>query len=262
MINRVREIRTLELKTIIANLKRYAVYYCLAVVCSTAFFAHLFVPKDSAEVLEARNWHKREKSYRTEYLNALKKVNIEHSKKEITDINFIKARDSILERYLETKIKTDNAFAYLNKVKEKERFFHFPNLRFFLGEFWAIGLLIYLFFRINRTLSIKHSAWKAILILEATILYCALFYASYLFINVQDYEPMVYLVSLLIVTIGMIYGIHRYVLFKIRFNNLKSNKVIRSLLDYILLKIPKRYVNKSDIKEYENESYKTIKDLN
>lgn len=208
-------------------------FILIAVACAAAFFVHAVVDRDSDDVIAARSVHQSVKAERTTALEDLKKA-AEHLPE--------------YQIYLEKKIETDKAWEELKAVKKEQRFFDFPSLYWFLGEAWALGLLIYCLFNIFMTVALKFKYWKSILIVHGALTYSSLYYTGYLFINAQDFNPILYKLSLLIVASVLILGI--YYLVSSYENKFKS--VIRNLLHKILVGFhDEGLVSESKVNEYE-----------
>lgn len=247
---------TAKAKSLFSGIKYYHVL--IAVAIAAAFFSFAFFEKDSPEVIESRVAHRAEKKERTKYLNGIKEITIGLRHGEITEEEFYSRLPEVVDGYEIYADKSKLAFDVLKDKKEAQRFFDFESLYFFLGESWAIGLLIFCCIAIFYTFLNKIPQRKGVLVILFTLLYCALFYTEYLFLEKQDFTNQYwYYFSLCLTSAGLIIGLHFYALFKSReVRGLKS--YIRRLNHHILIYIPERYVPDMKAQNYDEDAIEVV----
>lgn len=236
-------------------LLKYALY---AVIIVTAFFAHQSFDNDSKDVLDLRAAHQEFKKERTTYFNDLLALNTSHMEGKITDVVFNEKRNELLPMYLENRKETNAAFKELNQAKENQKLFHFNSAQSFFGEFWAIGLLLFCIRLVYITVNRKSNNWQGELFINASVLFCAVFYSGYLFINTQDFSKLGYITATLIASVFMIIGIYLSIKFEI-FSKLRADRAILKLTS-LPFKL-RKHVKDDEVQEYEKEVYNTVKDI-
>lgn len=157
----------------------------MAVVISTAFFAHESIVRDSKEVLVAReNW----KGKKREMIKAL------YALKEAS-----KGKPEYIA-YQEKKQTLDEALLILNTEKRKNKFLKFDNIQQFFGEFWAFGLILYSFVNLLFCLrkDVKENDLDKIekkgkIFFHSTFIFIGFFYFVWLFLD-KDYSTVPYII--------------------------------------------------------------------
>ncbi len=168
--------------------KKNIIYYILAVVCSTAFFVHEFVPQNSQNLLDALESYEKSKSRRTIALNELKAS---------------QKGTFLFEKYSEEKINTKRALEKYNQIEREEHFLAFDNFKQFLGEFgWSIGLLLYSFFN----LTISYTRKKKVLgemLLHVVLIFISLYFVNWT-IMPHDYAKHEYFIYAFLILVGIV----------------------------------------------------------
>ncbi len=202
--------------------KSNILYFLLAVVVATAFFAHESItPKSELLVYKTKVWEEH-KSKRTKALNELKSSTI---------------GSPLYKAYLIEKKATDIAFNELTKERANQKFLHFKSFRQFMGEFgWAFGLLIYSCFNLIKTFIRKINTSLGETILHSTIAFIAIFYVRWAFLG--EYSNISYVVINLICAVSLVFATYLFVKAKERYlDGLKEN--IRNLISFIFKVTPR-----------------------
>ncbi|WP_438711863.1 hypothetical protein ACSTS3_04725 [Aquimarina muelleri] len=184
-----------------AKIKKNIIYYVMAVVCSTAFFIHEFIPKNSEGYLMAVDNHAKAKKIRTIALE-----NLKNSTKD----------SKLYDVYIQSSIKTDLEWNKYLIAEKEEVFLGFDNFQQFLGEFgWALGLFIYSIFNIYITFIKNRNTKYGEIILHSTLNFISLYFVSWaLQQSTPDYTKNSYVIYSILMTISIVWGTSKLVRYK------------------------------------------------
>ncbi len=181
-----------QLSILLTKTKKNLKYYILAVVCSTAFFVHEFVPVNSKEYVDIVKAHSDSKSDRS---NTREQV-LESQK-----------GTNLYQKYLEAKTRTDKIWAEVLELQKEEKFLNFKSFQQFLGEFgWAIGLLIYTVFNIVITLLSSKKLISGEIILHSTLLFISIYFINWTILP-GDYSKSTYIIFAMIMSTSIVFSV-------------------------------------------------------
>lgn len=221
---------------LLTTIKSDFLYYILAVVCSTAFFIHEFVPVNSPEYLDIVQKHSEAKSFRSK------------ARKNVLDSQ----KGTDLYRQFEAAEKeTDVLWSQVIENQSKERFLAFKSFQQFLGEFgWALGLFIYSLFNIVMVYIKNQKTKVGEIILHSTLLFVSIYFINWATMP-RDYEKTTYLAFAIAMTILIIISVSLLLKAKKR----HINSLILNIKDLV------GFVFKHTKKEYEDEMWNVLKNV-
>ncbi len=172
-------------------------YYVLAVVCATAFFVHEFVPVNSLEFVNIVKEHSSSKAERS------------NTRKAVLDSQ---KGTELYEKYYLAKTKTDELWADVLVMKEKEKFLNFKTFQQFLGEFgWSFGLFIYSLFNIIMVRLRNGESKSGETALHSTLLFISIYFINWATLP-SDYSKITYViftVSMCVLIVSSVYFLLR-----------------------------------------------------
>ncbi len=190
------------------------IYYFIAVVCTTAFFIHEFIPNDSED-----------------YINAVNNFNNAKQEKKIAlqNLNDNAKGTELHKTYLERSTKADKLWDEFLAIEKQDSFLGFKNLQQFIGEFgWAFGLFLYSIFNLIITF-IKSSDTKyGEIILHSTLNFISLYFVSWALQQSRpDYGKGTYVVYSILMSLSIVWGTSKLVKYKVKyikslFSNIKD----------------------------------------
>ncbi len=183
------------------TIRKHSFYYILAVVCSTAFFIHEFIPDNSDKYLEIVQIHQNSKDIRKSTRNEV----LESQK-----------GTELYDKYYTAKIETDRLWNEVLDYQSKEKFLGFKSVQQFLGEFgWAFGLFIYSIFNIYITFIKNRNTKYGEIILHSTLNFISLYFVSWaLQQSTPDYTKSSYVIYSILMTISIVWGTSKLVRYK------------------------------------------------
>lgn len=228
-----------------AKIKNYIIGILLAVVISTAFFAHKYLPTYHEDIAEETIQWQSDKKIRTEKLNAVKE--------------FSKGSQEYFE-YSLASYKTDRSFQILNEKIDSVRFGAFKHYQYFWGEFgWALGLFIYALIKMIKSFVRKQTND---IFEDFTILTIAVFYLRWCF-NKEDFFLTEYLIYNIATSITLSFSLYLIINYKTRYIRYLENKVenlkvcIKDLNGFIW----KTRSKVNDVKSYDIEMYNVFEKI-
>lgn len=224
--------------------KKNIIYYIIAVICITAFFAHETIISKSETIDEATLIWETAKKKRT---IALSKV------KEITK------GTAEYENYLLEKKNTDIVYNDLLLKYEEAKFLSFDNFQQFVGEFgWALGLFIYSLSNFVLSYKEKNDTFFGKAILHITLIYVSLFYLRWTFKG-EDYRTFTYIFNNFLCVIGLI--LSTYCIMKSLKKNSKLNHLINWIFEIRHTHYQKMAIKALDNTELYNETIEEIEEF-
>lgn len=195
-------------------------YYFFAVVCSTAFFIHEFVPVHSKEYIKIVDLHSESKKDRL-----IKRNIVLESQKQTP----------LYKEYLQTKNNTDKLWdKVLDYKEEHESFLGFRSFQQFLGEFgWATGLLIYSVFNLSVSVFRNKKTFFGEVSLHATLIFISLYFISWAIQQSSpDYNKPTYVIYSFLMTFLIV--VSTYFLIKVKSRYISHLKeTIKSVFHFL-----------------------------
>lgn len=212
------------------------IYYIIAVVCATAFFAHETIVLDYSNITNATTKWEASKEKRTMALEAIK-----------NSVDGTQLHD----QYLIEKEATQKDYDALMDEHAKMEFLKFKSFQEWLGEFgWALGLFIYSFFNLCSSLIRRSKTLVPETILHSTLITIAVFFISWSF-NRGDFSLPKYFIFNILTAALTVWSAHLFVKYKekilVDYNILKKGFASLSRFTTITAK---KHVKEDEIEEY------------
>lgn len=229
-----------KVKLFLNLVKVNILYFILAVVLATAFFAH--------ETIIIDNWKNHEKG----------QLFTKQKKEALKSLGEFKQVYSHTPEYKAYKLKADardKTQAELKPIIESYKFGSYKTFQQWVGEFgWAFGLFIYSLFNLVLSFIRKTKTHFGEITLHFTIITIAIFFIHYTF-QVYDFSSLRYFVMNILMACGCVVSSYLFVRYKSRYyKSLISN--IRLLTRFIVENKPKE-----ETKEYVKSYVSTFKKL-
>lgn len=211
--------------------KKNIIYYLLAVICVTAFFAHETIASDSENISNATTVWETAKKKRTLALSSVKELAKGTKEHEI---------------YVMEKENTQRAYDELLLKYEEAKFLNFNNFQQFLGELsWSLGLLIYALANFVIAIIEKKETVFGKIIFHCTIIYISLFYIGWAF-RMGDYGTGVYFFNNFLCVIGIFFATFFII------ESLNSSSRLSYLINWVL-KVRDTHYQKMALKALDND---------
>lgn len=231
-----------QMTQIMVRVKNNLFYFLLAVVLTSAFFAHEAFVSDFDSTKNLKHIWEIKKDQRTVALESVKNLAINTPE---------------YKAYWATKLETDKAYADLKKGLDEAKFLGFNNRQQWMGEFgWAFGLFLYALFNVVMALIKKQATLLGRVFLHGTIMVIACIYLRWTFFNTgEDYLKWEYVLFSIVSSVLIITGVFLLVSYKEKkyLSLVKEVKKqitdIQDLIGLILKRVPKKH---------EDEAFKVL----
>lgn len=202
---------------LILYFKKHFIFYLLAVIGVTAFFAHeTFMIDDWRNTDEGKQWS----LAKDEALIALD--NLKESSKGTEAYLIYKQKADYRD-----KLRID-----LDQVIEESKFFGFTDFQHFVGEFgWALGLFLYALFNLVLTFLRKPSSFFADVVYHVTHITISVFFLRWCF-NRKDFLIPEYFAYNILTVLMVVISTYLFVRYKQRIYKGMQSKV-KTLFSFI-----------------------------
>ena len=210
------------------------VYFILAVVLATAFFAHETIVTDSSDILDANN----------QYYKAA-----EISKASYAEFEKTVIEDPLYKKFLNDKEFTLQSYAQVTQAYDDIKFMGFNDFQDFVGELgWALGLLMYAFVNLVIAFSKRTANFFGQIFLHSTIIFISLFFVRWALYHKPDFANFWYIFSNVLAVIVLLLASYFFVLFRDK----KFKNAIREWIRYV-------YDYRDDIVPSERTKHKSLR---
>lgn len=169
------------------------------------------IPLMPDEVNEAEAKWETAKSKNAVALNALKQLNFDLRKGNITTEEFHKKQPALVDDYANINQEKNNLYQILAESESEAKIFHFRSLHYFIGEIgWAAGLFLYALVNLFNTFYLKNRYIKreytGKILLHSTLLFVGCFYIAYVFHSELDFAKIWYFIAMVLCTITLVFA--------------------------------------------------------